>query len=358
MVRSLSLLLLSISIRQLSFSQQFNTDAIQQFWVIVDQLKQDKPLTDSLWNNYYNLYGNKNYMEHNRPKEQVAEHRKYLEYVFRPSLRDSLTRFQAVAASNPDDDILKNLLYIKSREKELRTYTHEITAADYLSACMALAKKYLPGKTNAVPKELTIYINAMTFDAAVQSPDMYFGLSIIYEFDRFRRGAIAAHEMHHQLRVNKEIEHPISYADSTSFSIVSQINNEGTADLVDKTVALKYKDSMFDAKDLLRWLFDSATEVIRSLDARFLVNANVNAHPLTYRDFRKITLYSSGHIPGFFMANIISRNGKMQELINHCDNPFYIFYLYNEAAEKDAAHPVRFSAATIRYLRALEKKVY
>ena len=339
------------------FSQKFNTNAVTKFWEIVDQLKKDKPLTDSLWNAYYNLYGNKTYMANNRSPEQAAEHRKYLEMVFRPSKADSLNTLQK-SSTKTDDDILKNLLYIRANEKNLRSYTGQIISPEYLAACTALAKKYLPPKVNQFPKDLTIYINAMTFDAAVQSPDMYFGLSIIYEFDRFQKGAIAAHEFHHQLRVNKHLTRKVSYADSTSLSIVNQVNNEGIADLIDKTIAVNNSKTLYDADGLLHWLFDDAEKVIGKLDSGFLVNARNGPDRLSYRDFRKVTLYSSGHIPGFYMAGIIVRNGGKQQLVLTSDNPFHIFYLYNMAAKKDKKHPRLFSNASIAYLRRLEKRVY
>ena len=340
-----------------TFSQKFNTDAVTKFWGVVDQLETDSPLTDSLWKAYYNLYGNKVYMDNNRSPEQAAEHRKYLELVFCPSKTAALAELEKEKAY-PSDDILKNLLYIKSHEKALREYTGEIISEKYVASCTALAKKYLPLRTNPFPKDLTIYINAMTFDAAVQSPDMYFGLSIIYEFDRFQKGAIAAHEFHHQLRVNRRLQREVSIADSTSLSIINQVNNEGTADLIDKTIAVNNRKDLYDADGLLGWLFDDAEKVIRELDSSFLINAKNGSNHLSYRDFRKITLYSSGHIPGFYMANIIVRNGGKQQLILHSDNPFNLFYLYNNAAKKDKTHPALFSEACMAYLGQLEKRVY
>lgn len=339
-------------------AQQFNTTAIQQLWRLIDQLKQDKPLTDSLWNAYYNLPGNKNYIEANRDLKQALAHRHDLELVFRPSMQDSLPALRKRAGSDPDD-ILRNVLYIHDHEAELRNYTGVITSAGYLPKCIALAKRFLPaGKYNEIPKELTIYISAMTFDAAVQSPAMYFGLSIIYEFDRYQQGTIAAHELHHQLRVNRYIEKPVSSADSASYYIVYQVNNEATADLVDKTVAVAHAATLYDAKGLLSWLFDDAPKVIRRLDSALQVNATNAKGALRFRDFRKLTNYSSGHVPGFYMTTVIVRNGGEKSLIAQSDNVFQIFYLYNKLAKNDKEHPPLYSEATISYLKRLEKAVY
>ncbi|MBS1566410.1 MAG: hypothetical protein JST39_18650 [Bacteroidetes bacterium] len=58
------------------FSQKINTDAITKFWQLVDTLKQNHPLTDSLWNAYYNLPGNREYMVNNRDLSEVDECRR------------------------------------------------------------------------------------------------------------------------------------------------------------------------------------------------------------------------------------------------------------------------------------------
>src|SRR5882762_1925126 len=272
-----------------AFSQKFNTDAISRFWQVVDYLKADNPLDDSLWYSYYNLEGNKKYMENNRDQESALEHRKYLELIFRPSFSDSLLRFENnnTAFSN---DIFENLNYVKLNEEKLRLYTKQITSPDYLAFCIDLAKKFLPkNKFNAIPKSLTIYIQAITFDAAVQGSSMYFGITRIYEYDKFKKGLIAAHEFHHILRINKGIQNNISQPDSASFSIIDQINNEGCADLIDKTIALENEATIFRGHGIKQRLIDIAEIAIKKLDSCFILNANSTKQYITDREFSRIT---------------------------------------------------------------------
>jgi hypothetical protein len=354
-----SLLLLLVFASLPALAQRFDTRAVDLFWGVVDRLEQDQPLTDSLWTAYYELPGNKDYMEHNRPDNQVTQHRKYLEMVFRPSMRDSLPELRLQNGA-PGNDILQNLLYIHDHEAAIRRYTKVVADKEYLSTCLTLAKRFLPAETDPLPADLVIYVEAMTFDAAVQSPRMYFGISAIYDLDRLQRGTIAAHELHHLLRKSKEIGKPISSADTISFAIIEQTNNEGTADMVDKSIAVAHADSVYDGASLVHWLFDDAPAVIRRLDSAFLVNAKAGPgqRPFGYRDVHRMMLYSSGHIPGFYMANVIIRNGGQAALIRGCENPFTIFYLYNVYAAKDKQHPVLFSEETIRYLKGLESRAF
>jgi hypothetical protein len=91
-------------------------------------------------------------------------------------MRDSLPELR-LQKGGPGDDILQNLLYIHDHEAAIRRYTAVVTAKPYLNTCLTLAKRFLPAETNPLPANLVIYIEAMTLDAAVQTPDMYIAYS-------------------------------------------------------------------------------------------------------------------------------------------------------------------------------------
>lgn len=353
-----SIVILFLFIKCNAFCQTINTEAIDKFWKIVELLKSDKPLSDSLWNDYYGVFGNKSYMESNRNDSEVAQHRRYLQLVFRPSMADSCKKIRNSVNMDNAEGMFQNLYFIKQNEAKLRTYSNEIASPKYLELSINLAKRYLPkNKYNPISKDLTVYIMAMTSDAAVQPPNMYFGLSILYTFDRFQKGTIAAHEFHHFLRKEKEFTGSISKRDSASYAIIYQINNEGCADLVDKTILLEHVSQIFGGKSTQEWILSTAAATLKKIDSCLIQNSKQNTVFTTRKSFREITNYSSGHIPGFYMTNIIKRNGYLEELINHCDNPFYIFYLYNKAAKKDKEARFLYSDDTIKYLKLIEKKL-
>lgn len=105
-------------------------------------------------------------------------------------------------------------------------------------------------------------------------------------------------------------------------------------------------------------LLSDIEPVIQQLDMALVNNSKDEQEFVTTDEFNKILNYFSGHIPGYYMAEVIDRNGLKEELIDGCENPFNIFYLYDRAAEKDAAAPVRFSDETMEYLRMLEQKAF
>ena len=214
----LSVLLLFLS--HYSFSQKFNADAVVKFWEITSVLQEDREIPDSIWESYCNLPGVKKYITNNRSKENLNDHRKYLELFFKPSLSDSLAEIIDVEKFK-NDDIFQNVKYLKENEEELKLFTNKITSSTYLDAAIELTKEYLPaGNTNKIARDLSIYIQPITYDAAVQGKDMYYGLSIVHDFDKFQIGTVAAHELHHVLRNNKEIENSLSEKDSASVWVI------------------------------------------------------------------------------------------------------------------------------------------
>lgn len=358
-MRFAALTLLLICLSTGAICQKINSDAITAFWQLVDRLEQDKPLTDTAWFAYYNLYGNRNYMVNNRSMEDVDQHRRYLEIVFRPSFSDSLREMANIKNKDKGEAIFQNLWFIKQNETRLRKYSNEIASPAYLLSSIALAKSFLPKDNyNIIPKNLNIYIMAMAADAAVQGSSMYFGLSVLFSYDQFRKGAIAAHELHHVLRKEKALKGTLSSRDSASFYMVDDISNEGCADLIDKVLLIDHGSQIIRGDLLREKLLSTAGRTIQVIDSCLLVNAGSRPSFTTTRAFNRITNYSSGHIPGFYMMLVIKRNGYLSEMINHCDNPFNFFYVYNKAAKKDKESPPCFSDAAMDYLKELEKRSF
>jgi len=342
----------------ISYSQKINTDAITKFWQVVDYLKTDKPLNDKVWNDYFSLTGNKEYMEANRSEENMKAHRKYLELLFRPSFADSVKTIEAHLKDYENDEIFQNLYFIKLNELRLRPFSKEIQQHAYFENSIKLAKEYLPTeKFDNIPASLTIYIMAMTYDAAVQDSVMYLGISCVYDLDRFQKGSILAHELHHILRINKTSNIELSPRDSATVDIINQINNEGCADLIDKHLFIDHESEITMGPAIKSWLLGDADNMVRKLDSCIVLNSILKDNYVTSREFREITAGSSGHIPGYYMVDIITRNGYMKELISNNDDPFNFFFLYNEAAGKDKSKPSMFSRKTIKYLKRLDKKL-
>jgi len=98
-----------------------------------------------------------------------------------------------------------------------------------------------------------------------------------------------------------------------------------------------------------------APAVIHKIDSTIQVlAAGGPVTPLKF--YRRLTNGTNGHLPGFFMAYTIYRNGLTKQLLEHADDPIAFALLYQKAAKKDKKRPPIFSNTSERYLRQLARK--
>ena len=121
---------------------------------------------------------------------------------------------------------------------------------------------------------------------------------------------------------------------------------------------VEHENDLFLGSLFNQILLQNIEPIMLEIDNALLLNSSKNEKFVTKKDFNVIIKYFSGHIPGFYMAEVIKRNGYEKPLIEGCENPFNIFYLYNKAAENDPKKPFSYSKETIEYLKNLEKKAY
>ena len=100
------------------------------------------------------------------------------------------------------------------------------------------------------------------------------------------------------------------------------------------------------------YLLNYAEDVITEFDLKIQEEAKGTHHSQT--KYREVLANSVGHIPGQYMAEKIYEHGRLNDVIEHVDNPFMYFIIYNEIAE---ANPdiLSFSKASIDYIKQLNE---
>lgn len=327
-----------------------NFDALKKFWELTTYLKMDQPLTDSLWLDFYNINGNKLYAENNISAEGIAAYRESLEIVFRPSFKNEL---QKKLLEN-NEWVIKVSRY-KEYENKFKIFEKKLKNPDYLSLMHKQAYSQLPKSMCNKAKNINIYIMAIGADAAVQEQNMFFSLHIIYFFDKYKKGAIAGHELHHILRKEYKFNKPIKEEHKGILYVLEGILNEGVADLIDKNIVIEHNDELPTELQWKSMLLSYSGHVIKQIDSCIIESYRSEEKSFTTeKEFRGIIMNTSGHIPGFYMARIIDRNGYHKQMIEHVSDPFYFIKLYNQAAQKDKDFPTLFSEESIKYIEAIE----
>jgi hypothetical protein len=153
--------------------------------------------------------------------------------------------------------------------------------------------------------------------------------------------------MHHVLR--KPFGFPTKEKqDEGIMYFMSSVLNEGTADMIDKVVNIAHNDELPIGMKYKDFELFQADSIVAQVDSNLMVMQKTEGKTFkTEKDYRNLIRWTSGHCPGYYMTDIIARNGYKKQLMNHIQNPFEFIYLYNKAAKKDKEKPYVFNDESI-----------
>jgi hypothetical protein len=334
-----------------SQAQTIDTEAATAYWKMTDALRRNEPLTDQTWRKFLAIPANKVYVGSifGSDTADLKAYRRAIEVVYMPR-HDSLLQARLKA---------KRWYYVlvndyKQQEAAYQKFLTE-TAQNpaYLQKMYAYACEYLPARNHTRVANLTLGYVAVGNDATSQQEGIFFSLRSARDYGRIKPGILEAHEMHHQLRAGKDFG-TIAPEDEGVLWAFKSAQNEGLADLTDKRILL---EQSADSTEIRDWLLKPAPGIIHKIDSTLQVQAaGKGTTPLKF--YRRLTNGSNGHLPGFYMAYTILRNGLTKQLLDHADDPFAFALLYQKAAKRDKyhQHPPVFSAVSVRYLEQLSRK--
>jgi hypothetical protein len=330
-------------------AQTINTFAATRYFELTDSLRLGRAISDDLWESFLRLEGNSQYIQNQAYSEKYLNRfRKDLEVVYMPQ-HDSLLQERL---KDPRQHYNTYLIHFyKAHEPELREYLQQILddRESYLASLYAETYSMLPKRMHRTKPEATLYFNALGNDAVANQGNVVLTLWGSYVYDREKYGILGGHELHHLVR--KQKQYVVAEKDESLLLMLQLLLNEGPPDLIDKryTMAESVPEDMRYGSYLLQLGEQQLPKVDEAI-------RNMASGIKTYnsKEIRQQVIGMSGHIPGFYMADIIERNGLKKQLIANIDDPFQFIYIYNKAAKKDKAKPVLFSKETIAYLKKVE----
>ncbi|MFD2247514.1 DUF5700 domain-containing putative Zn-dependent protease [Pontibacter ruber] len=350
LIAAAALAISAASFAQTAEAQQINIEAATRYWEITDALRQNQLLTDEVWNSFLELQGNKVYVKSVFNEPDLKAYRKAVEVVYMPQ-HDSL--LQAKLKAGSWYYVLVN--DYKTNEAKHRKFVQDTKEnPQYLDLMYKLAYEYLPQRARTRVEDLKLYYCALGNDATSRSEGIFFSINSAITWGNVKEGALEAHEIHHQIRPGKDFG-TISEADMGLMWALSAIQNEGIADQIDKRVMLQKGGN--DAALLEEWLLKPAPAIIQKLDTILLTlakDAGKASHPVKH--YSQMFRGSGGHIPGFYMASVIERNGYRNKMVETADDLFAFVRLYQKAAAKDKSNAPVFAKASMAYLKKLEQK--
>ncbi|MEO6347802.1 MAG: DUF5700 domain-containing putative Zn-dependent protease [Aquaticitalea sp.] len=333
---------------------------LDAYWDLIEPLKKGDSLSHETWKAFLDIEANHIYVENQGFNADYLERlRKTMEYVYMPK-NDSLLKVRIAAIEkDPASYWLTYKVYVyKKYEQELKAYEKKLQDPSYLDAMYDQTFGWLPKNLQKKDANTQFYLLGFENDAIAGGGVIIATLWDLYNQDRINFGSTAGHEMHHNLRKPIDFKN-VAETDLGVLYFLNSVLNEGTADMIDKPANIALEAQLPNELRLKDFLLFQADSIVSVVDAD--ITQMAASHGTVYqseKDYRNLLRWTSGHCPGFYMADIIVRNGFKKKLIQNIRNPFAFIYLYNKAAKKDAEKPTLFSDTSIAYIKELETKYW
>ncbi|RIJ42331.1 DUF5700 domain-containing putative Zn-dependent protease [Pontibacter oryzae] len=348
-MKTLFTLILLLTCGHFIQAQTIDATAAVRYFELTDSLRQGKPFSDDLWKSFLSLEGNAQYIQNQAYNEKYLNRfRKDLEVVYMPQ-HDSILLERL---KDPRQHYNTYLIHFyKANEPQLREYLQNILADKdaYLASLYAETYTMLPKRMHRTKPEATLYFNALGNDALANKGNVVLTLWATYMYDKVKYGILGGHELHHLVWQMKKYD--VKEKDKSLLLMLGLLLNEGAPDLIDKHYTMA--ESMPEDMKFGSYMLQLGEAQMPKVDEAIRYIAS-GTKTYTSQEIKQQVIGMSGHIPGFYMADVIERNGLKKKLITNIDNPFEFVYLYNKAAKKDKAKPFLFSNEAITYLKKVE----
>ena len=333
---------------------------MEAYWKLIAPLKQGDSLSNKAWDDFLAIEPNKIYIENQGFDSAYLERlRRTIQIVYMPKY-DSLLKVRVAAIDiDPSSYWMTYKVYMyKKYEDDLKKYERRIMDLAYVDAVYKNAFQWLPKRLQKKDTTVNFHFLGIENDAIAGGGIIIATLWQIYTQDNLKLGILGGHEMHHVLRKGIAFKN-ITENDEGIMYVLNSILNEGTADMVDKAYDIAHDDDLPMGSRFKEFELLQADSIVKQIDTSLINMAKPEGKIYkSERDYRDLLRWTSGHCPGYYMTDIIVRNGFKKQLLKNIQNPFTFIYLYNKAAKKDAEKPPTFSTASIDYIKLLEQKYW
>ncbi len=333
-------------------AQSIDDSTCWEYFEITQKLRNNEPLGKDVWNSFLSDPAIQVYLkDQGVDSAYIENYRQIMEIVYMPKNENVLNERLKDQNKNWWTYIVNEY---RLHEEEMKSYLQNLEKEkdDYFKIAYSYSYQMLPKVYRKTAPGYKVTIIPVHNDAHIENEWMVFSLMASYFSDLNKYGILAGHEFHHVLRPRMLFE--TEEQDKVVVALLQRILNEGSADLIDKPYEGENATQLLEfQRGYPESFIQEGKKIIQHIDS--LLSSNE-------LDFSKLTLgmlldtwNTSGHIPGYYMANIIDKNGFKEELIAHIEDPFEFVYLYVKAAKKDR-EAYRLSDKTINLIKSIDQK--
>lgn len=347
----LSTLLLLLSLSTRTFSQEngksINLSSVDQFFKISKDIGSGKTIPKSTWDALFESPGYKVRFTSDFSREII---KKIAVYAFNPKYgheRDSILKISIIDNMSDNSKVLSNLTLINFLDMKLNFEVLEKFRGSYdFDVIKKLSKEKLHSFLKDPIDSLIVFpsVDLLCQEAEAQSKEK----GIVIDFNLFYKQLATnenvdfmAHEMFHSYRAHF-VDTNLVNRNSLMLEI-DKLQNEGTADLIDKTLSsitkkllmLGYPKSLVD---LYVSTYENTPQKLKAMDSITCSFIHKEINEEEFNSQLKDFLMLGGHPNGFFMTSTIKEAGLVDQLIKNFYSPIEFIRIYNSAARKQGKY--------------------
>jgi len=277
--------------------------------------------------------------------------------------RDSILKFSIVDDMSDDSKVLSkmtltNFLDMKNNFNTLEEFRNTYDFNSLKESSEERLKSFLKDPVDSLIVFPSINLLCQEADAQSKPKGIVIDFNLFYkQVPNHENINFLAHEMFHTYRRNFENKKLVK--SSNLMRQIDNLQNEGTADLIDKTlnsltqklITWGYPQSFVD---FYISTYDNTPEKLQVMDSLTCSFIHKEIDEEEFNKQLKDFFIFGGHPNGFYMTNIIKEAGLIDELIARFYSPVDFIKIYNQAAGEENTYV--FSNEFIHYLEKQELK--
>ncbi|MCK9236256.1 MAG: hypothetical protein M0Q41_08435 [Bacteroidales bacterium] len=346
-------------------AQTVDLSSVDEFFKVTSILKAGKSVTNEQWDSFDNSAAYRKYA--------LRENQTFIE-IIKSSLniaygKDSINERNNILNITKEEMIKNTTMLLKKRI--LINYIEVDNHYDSIlifrqtfdfNALIENAKQRLSSfigmQIDSTTKLKPIYFFFVDADGGAKDDGLYIDFNLFFKQTDKQRINFLAHEFFHDFREKFE-NHDFNYK-CDLYYILDMIQNEGIADMIDKSEGYKkYFSDVGESDEMVEiWvnLYNQAPSDLEKLQNEIVKYARKEISETEMIDELIEIVKFNGHHIGFYMANQILDAGYESEMLDTFYNPYWFYVLYNKSAK--LLNLFQLSDEFMDYLRSITKGYY
>ena len=346
----------------ISFAQTADLTSVDEFFKVTSILKEGKEISEEQWTAFENSNG---YKVFRQVTIEIDILKSSIDIVFgnnKVAEKDSI-----LSISQEDIEknramlfkkfVILNYIDINNNYELINSFRKNYDFNTLIEKAKQRLSSFLDKTIDPATEFKPIYFVFMCADGQVRENGIYIDLNLIYKKTEEQRVDFLAHEFFHNYR-GKHVNY--DYYKNDLFYIIDAIQDEGIADLIDKSEGYeKHFTDMGEIPEMIEsWisLYNQAQKDLEKLQNLTFKFAKGEISKDDVGDEVLEIVKYNGHPIGFFMANHIVSAGYKSEMLKTFYNPYEFYKLYNKAAEKQ--NLFQLNSEFLDYLKSITDEYY